>query len=189
MKNKFRRFGFLCAESGTAAIEAVFVLPFIFLLYMGLQDFTALVSFNRKVTSTAAMMSDTISQYANTITRASITDIFNGVSLLMQPTSDTLVHVDIYDYTWVGTTPTLSWKVNSAGVPKCNLPDTSNLGNLMAAGNDIVISVSCFTFTPFFANVLGTGGYLLNQSIASRPRASATLKCITQAGGTTACTS
>ena len=189
MKKILRHFGFYRSESGTTAIEGALILPFIFLLFMGLQDFTALVSFNRKITSTAAMMSDTIAQYPNTITRQSVTDIFNAVGLIMQPTQDTLVRVNVYGYTLNGTTPTLKWKVTNAKGPTCTTPDTSNFTNLMAAGNDLVVSVSCFNFTPYFANVLGVGSFLLNQSITSRPRASTTLNCITAAGSTTSCTS
>ena len=189
MKKIIRRFGFFRSQSGQAAIEGALILPFVFILFMGLQDFTALVSFNRKVTSTAAMMSDTIAQYPNTITRQTVTDIFNAVGLIMQPTSDTLVRVNVYGYTLNGTTPTLKWQVNNAKGPTCTTPDTSNFNSLMAAGNDLVVSVSCFRFTPYFANVLGVGSFLLNQSITSRPRASTTLNCVTVAGGTTSCTS
>ncbi len=189
MKKIFRRLGFFRSQSGQAAIEGALILPFVFLLFMGLQDFTALVSFNRKVTSTAAMMSDTIAQYPNTITRQTITDIFNAVSLIMQPTSDNLVRVNVYGYTLNGTNPVLKWQVNNAKGPACPAPNTSNFSNLMAAGNDLVVAVSCFNFTPYFANVLGVGSFLLNQSITSRPRASATLNCITATGSTTSCTS
>ena len=189
MKKIFRRLDFFRSESGQAAVEGALILPFVFLLYMGLQDFTALVNFNRKITSTAAMISDTIAQYPNTITRQTITDIFNAVGLIMQPTSDNLVRVNVYGYTLNGTNPTLKWQVNNSKGPTCTTPDTSNFANLMAAGNDLVVSVSCFSFTPYFANVLGSGSFLLNQSITSRPRASTTLNCVTVPGGSTSCTS
>ena len=189
MKKTIRRLGFYRSESGQAAIEGALILPFIFLLYMGLQDFTALVNFNRKVTSTAAMISDTIAQYPNTITRQTVTDIFNAVGIIMQPTPDNLVRVNVFGYTMVGTTPTLKWQVNNAKGPSCTTPDMSNFASLMAAGNDLVVSVSCMNFTPYFANVLGAGSFLLNQSIASRPRGSSALNCVTVSGGNTSCTS
>ena len=189
MKKIFCRFGFVHSQSGQAAVKGALILPFIFLLFMGLQDFTALVSFNRKVTSTAAMMSDTIAQYPNTITQQTVTDMFNAVGMIMQPTPDNLVRVNVYGYTLNGTTPTLQWQINNAKGPACTTPNTGNFANLMAAGNDLVVSVSRMNFTPYFANVLGVGSFLLNQSITSRPRSSTKLNCITATGSTTSCSS
>ena len=189
MKKILRRLGYIRSQSGAAAIEGALILPFVFLLFMGLQDFTALVSFNRKIIATSAMMSDTIAQYPNTITRQTITDIFNAVGLIMQPTPDTLVRVNVFGYTIKNGAPALNWQVNNANGPPCPAPDTTNFPALMTTGNDLVVSVSCFNFTPYFANVVGGGSMLLHQTIAARPRASTTLNCVTVSGGNTLCSS
>ena len=199
MKKKLARHNlflsrFYRSDRGSAAIESAFVLPIILLLFLSLQDFTLLVSFNRKVTATTSMIADTISQYPNTITRAAVTDIFNSVGLIMQPTPTTQVRVNVYGYYLNNGTVKLRWQVNNGNGPTCNAPDTSNFANLMATGNDLVVSVSCMTYVPvitsFMGNsILGGTSFLLNQSIALRPRGSVTLNCVTVSGGSTSCSS
>ena len=199
MKKKLARHNlmlsrFYQSDKGSAAIESAFVLPIILLLFLSLQDFTLLVSLNRKITATSAMIGDTISQYPNTITRAAVTDIFNSVGLIMQPTPDTQVRVNVYGYYLNNGAVKLRWQVNNANGPTCTAPDTSNFANLMASGNDLVVSVSCMTYTPVIASfmgksILGGTSFLLNQSIALRPRGSLTLNCVTVSGGNTSCSS
>lgn len=194
MKKNFIRKNFIRSDEGAAAIEAAFIMPFLVLLYMSLQDFTGLVTFNRKVTSTAATISDTIAQYPNTITRATVTDIFSAVGLIMQPTPASDVHVNVYGYYMKNGSPTLRWQANNGSGPTCRAPDTGNFANLMTSGNDLIVSVTCMTYSPFITsfmgnNILGATSFLLNQTIASRPRGSTTLNCITVAGGSTSCSS
>ena len=185
---------FLKAQSGAAAIEAAFILPFMLILYFCLQDFTALVTFNRKLTATSATISDTIAQYQTTVTKDNITDIFNTVNMVMQPTPAANVRVNVYGYYLNGTTPTIRWQRNNGGSPSCAAPNASNFTSLMSSSNDVIVAVSCMNYTPWVAtfmgtNLLGSTTFLLSQTIASRPRASATLNCVTASGGSTACTS
>jgi Flp pilus assembly protein TadG len=186
---------FLKAERGAAAIEGAILLPFLAIVYFCLQDFTALITFNRKITLTAATVSDTISQYQTTIARSNITDIFNVIGLIMQPTPTANVRVNVYGYYLNGTAPTVRWQVTNGSGPSCSLPDTTNFQTMMStSSNDLVVAVTCMNYTPWVATFLGSnllGGttMLLQQTIASRPRASATLNCVTVSGGTTACSS
>jgi len=184
---------FLKSERGLAALEAAFIFPFMVLLYFGLNDLTAMITFNRKITATAAAIGDTIAQYPTTITRANIADIFNAVGMVMQPTPDTAVQVNVFGYYLKNGVPTQRWHASNGNGPTCTAPDTTNYVNLMSgSNNDLVVSVACFSYTPyvasFFGNaILGHTNFLLNQTITSRPRASSTLNCITVAGGTTSC--
>ncbi|MDE2384163.1 MAG: pilus assembly protein [Alphaproteobacteria bacterium] len=183
---------FFKSDKGAAAIEAAFIMPFLFLLYFSLQDLTALITFNRRVTATAATVGDTVSQYSTTVPKSTVDDIFNSVAMIMSPTPSTDVHVDVYGYYMNGATVTKKWKASNGGSPTCTAPDTTNYANLMSAGNDLVVSVACMNYSPFIAqfmgtNVLGKTSFLLNQTITSRPRASLSLNCVTVAGGSTSC--
>ena len=199
MKKKLARLNlilsrFCKSDKGSAAIESAFVLPLILLLFLSLQDFTLMVSLNRKVTATTSMVDDTISQYPTTITRAAVTDIFNSVALIMQPTPASQVRVNVFGYYLNNGAPKLRWQVTNGTGPTCTVPDTSNFANLMASGNDLIVSVSCMTYAPVIASfmgnsILGGTSFLLNQSIALRPRGSLTLNCVTVSGGNTACSS
>lgn len=185
---------YLKTDRGAAAIEGALILPFMLILYFCLQDFTALVTFNRKITSTSATVSDTIAQYQTSVTRSSITDIFNAVAMIMQPTPAANVRVNVFGYYLNGSTPTIRWQVTNGNGPTCTAPDTTNFSTLMSSGNDIVVAVTCMNYTPWVATFLGTKllgstSFLLSQTIASRPRASSTLACYTTSTGTTACTS
>jgi len=184
---------FLKSQKGAAGIEAAFVFPFLLILYFSLQDLTALITFNRKITSTSATISDTVAQSSTTIVRSTITDIFNSVAMIMQPTGVSDVHVDVYGYRLNGTIVTQRWKANNGGTPTCPAPDTSNFTGMMSSSNDLVVSVTCMNYTPFIAtflgnNLLGATSFLLSQQITSRPRTSTTLDCITATGNTTLCT-
>ncbi len=191
---KMKMKSFLKSEKGASAIEAAFIMPFLFLLYFSLQDLTALITFNRKITSTSATISDTVAQRQSTIVRSDITDIFNSVGMIMQPTGAADVHVDVYGYRLNGAVVTQRWKATNGGTPTCNAPDTTNFASMMSASNDLVVSVTCMTYTPFVGpilgkNLLGSTSFLLNQQITSRPRGSTTLDCVTATGGSTLCTS
>jgi Flp pilus assembly protein TadG len=185
---------FLKSQSGAAAVEAVFILPFLCVLYFGMQDLTALITFNRRITATAATISDTVAQYQTTIARPTIVDTFNAVGMIMSPTPASDVHVDVFGYYLKNGAPTLRWQVNSTGGPACNAPDTSNFAGLMASGNDLVVGVSCMSYAPFVAqflgsNLIGPTTFLLNQTITSRPRSTLTLTCVTVPNGAIPCTS
>jgi len=185
---------FLKSERGASAIEAAFIMPFLFLLYFSLQDLTALITFNRKITSTSATISDTVAQSSSTIVRSTVTDIFNSVSMIMQPTGAADVHVDVYGYRLNGAAVTQRWKATNGGAPVCPVPDTTNFSGMMSASNDLVVSVTCMNYTPFIAtflgtNLLGSTSFLLSQQITSRPRTSTTLDCVTASGSATLCTS
>ena len=192
MKKIFKP-GYLRSERGAAAIEAVLIFPFLFIVYFGLQDLMSLINFNRRITSTSSTISDTIAQYKTTVTRANITDLFYSVGLIMQPTPSTNVRVNVYGYYLNNNTPTIRWQVNNGTTLTCTAPDTTNFKTLMNTGNDLIVAVTCMTYTPWVAqfmgtNVLSSTSFLLNQTITTRPRASATLTCVTVAGGSTPCT-
>ena len=54
---------FFKSDRGQAAVETAFVMPFLLFLYFSMQDLTALITFNRRITATAATVGDTVSQY------------------------------------------------------------------------------------------------------------------------------
>ena len=186
---------FLKADRGAAAIEGAFILPFLAIVYFCLQDFTALVTFNRKITLTSSTVSDTIAQYQTSILRSNITDILNVVGLIMQPTPTANVRVNVYGYYLNGSAVTQRWKITNGNGPTCTAPDTTNFSTMMStSSNDLVVAVTCMNYTPWVATFLGTnllGGttMLLQQNIAVRPRASSTLTCYTDSSKTSSCAS
>jgi Flp pilus assembly protein TadG len=184
--NSFRTF--MSAESGVAAIEIAFILPFMFFMFFGLVDITDMVSYNRRITAVASSVGDLVGQNRTYMLKTSTDDYLKVAKLIMKPKSDSDVRVTIYGFrgTKVGsvTTVTQEWKIdNGKGAACSTTPSTTNVPvSLMEAGNDLIVTQACMKYKPLVADLLGTsilGSSLLNieQTITLRPRSSLTLDC------------
>jgi Flp pilus assembly protein TadG len=194
VKKNLKRDGFLRQDTGAAAVEFAFILPFMLILYFGLIDVTGLISVNRRIVSAATTMADLVGQQKTNVLASTITDQFNAVYVTMNPMPSSNVRVEIFDYRYVGTTITLIWKMNNNQGPSCGVvPDTTTMAPLMTAANDLIIARACTTYSPAVANFIGTSimgatTFNVRQAISVRPRASpGTLNCYTAAGSTTLC--
>jgi Flp pilus assembly protein TadG len=175
---------FFKADKGMAGIEAALIMPFMLLLYFSLHDLTALITFNRKITSTASTIADVVGQAPqsspSSTTKAIVLDDLQAAAMIMQPTPMADVHVDIFDYR--GTSAIPVWQAHTTSGPACAAPSITNMPALMSAGNDVIVAVACMSYTPYVAtffgtNLLGQTSFMIQQTITSRPRAAATLTC------------
>lgn len=169
-------------ESGMAALEVAFIMPFLLFLYFGLVDLTAMISLNRKVTYAASVVADLVTQSDSTVTTANIDDFFNAATLVMRPTPMTNVRVEVYQYRNVAGAITNQWRRKSATGSNCTAPSTAGMANLMTDGNDLIVAVLCTQYTPYIATflghkILGATTFTMSEQIALRPRQSATLAC------------
>ncbi len=174
---------YLQADKGLAAIEMAFIMPFMLLIYFGMMDLTGLISFNRKVTSAASVVGDLVASQRTTILASQILDFYQGAYMIAQPTTAADVRLELYGYRMVGNTPTQIWKTNNNNGTACTgTIDTSNMSNLMAAGNDLVVSRACIIYTPYLANfftnsIVSASSFNVVQTIMLRPRSTPTLTC------------
>ena len=183
---------FIRQDKGAAAIEFAFIMPFMLLLYFGLVDVTGLISLNRRIVSASATMADLVGQQKTSILASTIADQYNAVYVIMQPVAASNVKVEVFDYRLVGGTITQIWKTGNNQGPSCGAaPSTTNMTNLMTAGNDVIIARTCATYTPTVTSfmgttILGATSFNLNQAMSVRPRSSLTLNCYatTVAAGT-----
>jgi Flp pilus assembly protein TadG len=169
-------------ESGMAALEVAFIMPFLLFLYFGLVDLTAMISLNRKVTYAASVVADLVTQNDSTVTAANIDDYFKAAALVMKPTPMTNIRTEVYQYRNVAGTITNQWSRKSATGSNCTAPSTTGMSNLMTDGNDLVVAVLCTQYTPYIAtflghNILGATTFTMSEQIALRPRQSSTLAC------------
>jgi Flp pilus assembly protein TadG len=184
---------YIRAESGVAAIEFSFILPFMLLLYFGLIDLTQLISLNRKVTSVAAATADLVTQNRNSIVKTDINDYFKISGMIMNPTPANDVTVKVMNYRKSGSTATLAWTVTSGTGSGCpSGPAVADILPLMEAGNDIVVAQACLPHTPSTAQfmgetLLGALTFNVEQTVMQRPRASLTLNCFATSIGGAAC--
>jgi Flp pilus assembly protein TadG len=175
--NRFRK-----DVRGVAAIEMAFIMPFLLFLYFGLIDLTAMISFNRKITYSASVVADLVTQNSTTVTASAMNDYFDAAELVMSPTSLDDVRIDIYQYRNVSGTITNQWKKSSTGGTACAAPNTTGMADLMTDNNDLIVTVVCMNYSPYVASflgkaILGATSFTLSEQIALRPRQSTTLAC------------
>jgi Flp pilus assembly pilin Flp len=183
---------YIKAESGIAAIEFAFIMPFLLLLFFGLVDITDAVSYNRRITSVANSVGDLAAQNRTKIIKTDINDYFKAVDLIMKPKSAASVKVILYGFrkNAGGTAGEQVWKVDNGKGPACNkTPDLASMATLMTAGNDLIVAQSCMDYTPVVTNflgtiIMGTTSMKIEQVITMRPRASARLDCFLTATAT-----
>jgi Flp pilus assembly protein TadG len=179
-----------CSDSrGIAAIEMAFIMPFLLFLYFGLIDLTSMISLNRKVTYSASVVADLVTQNANAvdatkIPAATIDDFFNAAKLVLKPLNMSNVRIEVYQFRSVSGAPVNQWHKNSAGGTACGAPSTAGMNNLMTDGNDVIVATVCTSYTPYMATflgqaVLGATSFTMSEQIALRPRQTSTLDCPT----------
>ena len=191
MKKMFRK-DFLKSDSGVAAIEAAFIIPIMLVLYFGMVDLTTFVTYNKKLTDVSMVVSDSVAQYKDSITRAQVADIENAIALVMPASQAAGVQVDVYDYYLNGATLTKRWSTKSPGGTACAAPNTSGYSNMMGPGNDVIVAVSCLGYTPVVVSfgaqsMMGATSFTMTKTLAAVPYQSRIVKCLTAAGGTTLC--
>jgi len=175
---------YLQDKRGIAAIETAFILPFLLFLYFGLIDLTAMISLNRKVTYSASVVADLVTQNNTTVTSANIDDYVKAAALVLKPSDIANVRVEVYMFRKVAGVPKNKWKKLSAGGGDCGTPSTSGMDTLMTDNNDLIVGVVCTTFSPYIASflgktILGATTFNMNEQIALRPRQSTVLDCPT----------
>ncbi len=90
--------GYIANSRGIAAIEMAFIMPFLLFLYFGLVDLTSMISINRKLTYSASVVADLVTQNDSTVTETNIVDYVNAAELIMKPTPITGVRVEVYQF-------------------------------------------------------------------------------------------
>jgi Flp pilus assembly protein TadG len=177
---------FLRADGGVAAIEAVFILPFMLLLFFGLIDLTGYLSMKRKIATVAGATADLVGQNSKEVYKTSIDDYFIATALIMKPQSDNDVTVEVFGYRRNAalTDVEKQWNISNGKGPGCaTRPSTSNMLPLMSAGNDLVVAQVCAEFKSIVGNFFGKGvlggatTFSIREEMRSRPRGSLLLPC------------
>jgi hypothetical protein len=188
---KFTLKSYLNAQSGVAAIEFAFILPVMMILYLGMMDLTTLVVNNRKVTTVASAVADLISQNRTKVLKAQVDDYMLVANLIVNPMPADGVTVKVYGYRNSGGVPTKIWETSNGSGPGCSsAPSTTGYGNLMTAGNDLVVAQACMTYVPWVATflgdeIIGSSFFNVEQAVVVRPRSTFVLDCQVTSGGAT----
>ncbi len=176
---------FLKAEHGVAAIEFVFILPFMVFLFFGMVDLTQLIGSNRKVTQSASIVADLVAQNRNTMIKSQINDYYKAVEMILapMPTAEMRIEVRGFRPNAARTAVTQLWSTGNGMGPSCGaMPTTTSMVPLVEAGNDLIIARVCVEYEPFLATfmgkqILGDTNFLVEETIILRPRSTNTLTC------------
>ena len=162
---------------GVAAIEFAMIMPVMVLILAGLIDLTNLFSSNRKVTLATNTIGDLVTQNANEINTAQLDGIFNAARPILDPIPDSQLEISIEAYRLTGGTLTQIWHYGNGGVT-CNGSGTpANISQLMADGNDVIVTRGCVITKTLVGMVLAHKNYILKEVVVLRPRQSEQLAC------------
>lgn len=188
MTKTFR--SFFRADNGVAAIETAIIMPFLLMLFFGMIDLTAMISFNRKITHSASVIADLVAQNRTNVLKNQIDDYYNAAAMIIAPTPTNRIHVDVYGYRKIGANVTQIWKTRMPTGPTCGTtPNTTAMNALMTANNDVIVAISCMDYTPYIGTflgeqLLGATTFNVEQAIMVRPRSTSQLTCYqTTVGG------
>jgi Flp pilus assembly protein TadG len=181
MKNRMKsrvwdmlsRFG--TDRRGVAAIEFAVIFPFMLVLYFGVVTVGDLISANRKVTLASSALGDLVAQAPGTVTAADLNGLYAAITPIMDPLPVASVKVHILVYKKSGTAAVLRWQHNKNGTCTGTVP--SNLVNMMADGNDLVLARVCTSYQPLVGTVVGAGPFNLTDQFVLRPREAPQLIC------------
>ncbi len=182
MKMGHRMLRFARREDGVAAIEMAIIFPVMLIMFFGLIDLTALISDSRRVSYAAHVVGDDLIRLETPTTPGDVADSFAAAEIMMGAARAGPARVEIYNFRRVAGQAVLRWDIDNGVGQPCGAPNPQSLGDLMVAGNDVLVTVVCERHTPIIAiflgkMILGRLEFTLREQIAMRPRAGNFLEC------------
>ncbi|MBX9592142.1 MAG: pilus assembly protein [Hyphomonadaceae bacterium] len=185
-----------CADKrGVAAIEFAFVVPIMFVMFVGAVELSQAITVDRRVTQAASSIADLAARKETSISQAEIGDIMKISGYIMIPYSQSPLQVVVRNVTSSSadaSTTKQSWQCTFSGAganptPACTcMNDTYNLpAGLVSTNDSVVVAEVSYTYTPlvfdYFLNRTlssgagGPGTYTLSEKIFMKPRGQAAM--------------
>lgn len=162
---------------GVASIEMAFIFPIMLIVFVGLVDVANLLTASRRVTLTASTLGDLVTQSSGEVTTADLDGFFSAASSIMDPFPAASTSLEFYTFTKPAAAAVLNWQYKTgAGCGAAPVPDATML-NLMAEGNDVVVSRTCYTWEPVLGTILGISASTVQDELMLRPRQTARITC------------
>ena len=176
---------------GAAAVEFGFILPLMFLLFVGAVELSQAVTVDRRVTLAASSVADLVAREEKKISLTEIADIMKIGGYIIAPYSQTPLQVTVRNVSSsaadAGKTK-VSWQCTYAAgktTPQCECKNEAYpLPTGLVAKNDSVVVVDAdYTYTPLVFDYFlkktmdpgagGPGTYTLSERIFMKPRGQA----------------
>lgn len=165
-------------KDGVVSIEAAMLFPFMILLLLGMIDITHMISLKRKVSVAASAVVDLTTQESANVTAGELDDFILAADAILKPYSAADTKVDLINFRRSGGNVTQEWshsRGSCGGAP----PSLTGavLDKLTLEDNDIIVARVCLTFQPLVGYIAGSGAWMVEESVAQRPRNGLTLDC------------
>jgi Flp pilus assembly protein TadG len=179
-------------NNGVAAIEFAFVVPIMFVMFVGAVELSQAVTVDRRVTQSASSVADLVARKETKITPAEIGDIMRIGGYVVAPYNQTPLQVIVRNVSSSAADATktkTSWQCTFAATgptasPTCTCTnDAFSLPSGLVGTNDSVVVVDAnYSYTPLVfdyflkgmtAGAGGPGTYLFTERIFMKPRGQA----------------
>jgi Flp pilus assembly protein TadG len=159
---------------GMAAIEFVFIVPLMLVIFFGTIELSNGVAADRKVTITARTLSDLVSQNTN-VTNLQMTNFFKMGTAIMTPYSGTPMTLRVSAVNINGSgQATVAWS-DGNGIAGRTVGSTVTVpAGLIVNNTQLIWSEIAYTYTPAVGYVMKTA-VTLNDVCYTRPRQSTTV--------------
>ncbi len=177
--------GFICKlarfgrkQGGVVSIEAALLFPFMITLLLGIVDLTHGLSLKRKVTVAASAVVDLTTQETANVTTADLDQFILAADAILKPASSTQTKVELMNYRRSGNEIKQEWSHSRGGCGGAP-PSMSGttLDKLTQENNDVVVARVCLSFQPMVGYVIGAAPWVVEETVAQRPRNGLTLDC------------
>src|SRR5438132_13979898 len=162
---------FVRNSRASVAVEFAVIVPTMFTMYFGMQEFGSGVAVNRKVTLVARTMSDLVSQ-SSTVTDTDLTNFTTTAKAIMTPYSSTPLNTTVSELYVDPATLTAKVKWSRGSAPR-GLDSTVSIPTaLQIGGTYLIYSEVNYTYVPAVGYVMARAGITLSDFTYTRPRQS-----------------
>jgi len=179
-------------KRGVAAIEFAFIVPIMFVMFVGAVELSQAITVDRRVTQSASSVADLVARKETSIGQSEIGDIMKIGGYIFSPYSQSPLQVVVRNVTSSSTNATntkQSWQCTYSGVgatPVCACMNSTYTipANLVSTNDSVVVAEAVYTYTPlifdYFMKRLpsgagGAGTYTLSEKIYMKPRGQAAM--------------
>jgi Flp pilus assembly protein TadG len=172
---------FLRNSRASVAVEFAVIVPTMFTLYFGMQEFSSGVAVNRKVTLVARTMSDLVSQ-SSTVTDTDLTNFTTTSKAIMTPYAPTPLNTTVSELYIDPNTHTAKVKWSKGSAPRGVDTTVTIPAALKIDGTYLIYSEVSYLYVPVVGYIMARTGITLSDFTFTRPRQSL---CVLY--GTTVC--
>ena len=182
-------------KRGVAAVEFAFIVPIMFLMFIGAVELSQAITVDRRVTQVASSAADLVARKETSISLTEIGDILKIGGYIMSPYSQTPLKVVMRNVSSSSKSATLtkqSWQCTYTGIgvdptPVCTcMNETYALpANLVSTNDSVVVAEVTYTYSPLIfdyflqralaSSSTGQGTYTLTETIYMKPRGQAAM--------------